>query len=58
MTTETQTQPQRARSVFSTEDFRLLRNAIAYYLQQEEARTGPDTDKYGRLYHRLGRIDY
>ncbi len=59
MSTLTQTdrpQPAPNRAVFSTEDFQLLRAALAHYLQQAEIKAGPDVEKYGRLYHRLGRI--
>ena len=60
MTTMTQPapihEPQRARAVFSTEDFELMRTALAHYLQQNEAKADPDVEKYGRLYHRLRRI--
>jgi len=47
-------EPQRPRAVFSNEDFKLLRTAIAHYLQ--EARDDPNLGKYSSLYHRLGRI--
>ena len=46
--------PGRARAVFSTEDFRLLRAAVVHYLQ--EVKDGPDSIKYSNLYHRLGRL--
>lgn len=47
-------EPARARAVFSTEDFGLLRTAVAHYLQaiQDE----PDSVKFSNLYHRLGRL--
>jgi len=48
-------EPQRSRAVFSPEDFKLLRTAIAHYLQ--EAQEDPNLGKYSSLYHRLGRID-
>lgn len=47
-------EPSRSRAVFSTEDFRLLRTAIAHYLKT--AQDQPESVKYGNLYHRLGRI--
>lgn len=47
-------EPQRVRAVFSTEDFQLLRIAVARYLQ--EVGDSPDMKKYGNLYHRLGRL--
>lgn len=47
-------EPQRPRAVFSPEDFKLLRTAIAHYLQ--EAKDDPNLGKYVSLYHRLGRI--
>jgi hypothetical protein len=47
-------EPERVRAVFSTEDFQLLRAAVAHYLQQP-ADTA-NLRKYGNLYHRLGRL--
>ncbi len=47
-------EPARVRAVFSTEDFQLLRIAIARYLQ--EVGDSPNMKKYGNLYHRLGRL--
>ena len=58
MATEPETigspEPARARPVFSTEDFKLLRTAVAAYIKvvQDE----PDSIKYSNLYHRLGRL--
>jgi predicted Zn-dependent peptidase len=56
MTTETMTAPEpaRARPVFSTEDFALLRTAVLSHLQQVQ--DSPDSVKYSNLYHRLGRL--
>jgi predicted Zn-dependent peptidase len=56
MTTETTTSPEpaRARPVFSTEDFKLLRTAVMAYLQQVQ--DSPESVKYSNLYHRLGRL--
>ena len=47
-------EPQRSRAVFSTEDFRLIREAVASHLQQ--VRDSPDSVKFSNLYHRLGRL--
>lgn len=47
-------EPERSRAVFSPEDFKLLRTAIAHYLQ--EAKEDPNLGKYSNLYHRLGRV--
>lgn len=47
-------EPQRARPVFSTEDFALIRTAVAHYVR--EVKDGPDSIKYSNLYHRLGRV--
>jgi hypothetical protein len=47
-------EPQRARAVFSTEDFRLLRIAVAHYVR--EVKDQPESLKYSHLYHRLGRV--
>ena len=59
MTAETMTapktpEPARARPVFSTEDFALLRTAVVAYLQQVQDK--PESVKYSNLYHRLGRL--
>jgi hypothetical protein len=48
------TEPTRARAVFSTEDFALLKVAVAAYLEQVKDK--PESMKYGNLYHRLGRL--
>lgn len=48
-------EPTRSRAVFSTEDFKLLREAVAGHLQQ--VKDSPDSVKYANLYHRLGRLD-
>ncbi len=45
-------EPQRARAVLSTEDFRLIREAVLYYLKAIE--DSPESVKYSNLYHRLG----
>ncbi len=47
-------EPQRARAVFSTEDFRLLRTAVAHYVR--EVQDQPESVKYSHLYHRLGSV--
>ncbi|AMK20097.1 MULTISPECIES: hypothetical protein [Sphingobium] len=44
----------RARAVFSTEDFSLLREAVGHYLS--EIRDKPESIKFAHLYHRLGRV--
>ncbi len=46
------TEPARARAVLSNEDFKLLKEAVRFYLQQNE--DSPDSTKYSNLYHRLG----
>ena len=48
-------EPQRARAVFSTEDFALLKEALATLI----AKVGDDDARMPRisaLYHRLGRV--
>jgi len=47
-------EPTSARPVFSTEDFRLIRKAVAEYIRnnQEDA----DSPKFVNLHHRLGRF--
>ena len=47
-------EPTRSRAVFSSEDFGLIRNAIAHYLKEEK--DAPDASKYASLFHRLGRV--
>ena len=47
-------EPQRSRAVFSTEDFRLIREAIGAHLQS--IRDTPESVKFANLYHRLGRV--
>lgn len=54
MTTVATAEPQRARAVFASEDFALIRNAVAHYLTA--IRDEPESVKYARLYHRLGRL--
>lgn len=54
MTTETTKEPARSRAVFSTEDFQLLKVAVADYMQKIQ--DTPESIKYGNLYHRLGRL--
>jgi CCR4-NOT transcriptional regulation complex NOT5 subunit len=46
------TEPTRSRAVLSTEDFKLLKEAVRFYLQNNE--DSPDSAKYSNLYHRLG----
>ena len=45
-------EPQRARAVLSTEDFKLIREAVLFYLKHIE--DTPDSVKLSNLYHRLG----
>lgn len=44
----------RARAVFSTEDFDLLREAVGNHLRAVKDR--PESVKFANLYHRLGRV--
>lgn len=48
------TEPTRSRAVFSTEDFQLLKQAVAHYIR--EVQDKPESVKYSNLYHRLGRL--
>lgn len=48
------TEPQRSRAVFSTEDFALMKEAIASYIK--EIADDPKSAKFSNLYHRLGRL--
>lgn len=50
----TTTEPARSRAVFSTEDFRLIRQAVVHYMETEQ--DSPKSVKYSSLYHRLGRL--
>ena len=47
-------EPARSRAVLSTEDFRLLKEAVRFYLQHHG--DAPESSKYSNLYHRLGRV--
>lgn len=47
-------EPQRSRAVFSTEDFRLLREAVGTHLNK--IKDEPESTKFANLYHRLGRV--
>ena len=47
------TEPTRSRAVFSSEDFGLLKDAVAHYLRAVQDK--PESVKYANLYHRLGR---
>ena len=44
----------RPRAVFTTDDFRLMREALAHYLKSSPGNS--DTSKAASLYHRLGRV--
>ena len=44
----------RPRAVFTTDDFRLMREALAHYLKTSQSNS--DTSKAASLYHRLGRV--
>jgi len=48
------TEPQRSRAVFSTEDFALLKEAVADYVKR--IGDDPRSAKFSSLYHRLGRL--
>ena len=45
-------EPARSRAVLSNEDFELLREAVAHYLQVVKDK--PESVKFSCLYHRLG----
>lgn len=47
-------EPVRSRAVVSSEDFRLLKKAVAEYLSVVQ--DSPESVKYSNLYHRLGRL--
>lgn len=50
--TTTTREPGRARAVLSTEDFRLLKQPLHFYLQAHE--DSEEMNKFINLYHRLG----
>ncbi|MCT2399800.1 hypothetical protein [Novosphingobium mangrovi (ex Huang et al. 2023)] len=50
--TTTTTEPARARAVLSNQDFKLLQDAVLFYLKAHE--DDPISSKYSALYHRLG----
>jgi hypothetical protein len=45
-------EPVRTRAVLSNEDFKLLQDAVLFYLKAHE--DDPISSKYSALYHRLG----
>lgn len=45
-------EPARARAVLSTDDFRLLQDAVLFYMKAHE--DDPISSRYSNLYHRLG----
>ena len=45
-------EPTRARAVLSTDDFKLIQEAVLFYLKANEA--SPESVKFSNLYHRLG----
>ncbi len=45
------TEPARARAVLSNEDFKLLKEAVLFYLK--EIQDTPGSIKFSNLYHRL-----
>ena len=45
-------EPARSRAVLSNEDFKLLQEAVRFYIQHHE--DDPVSSKYSNLYHRLG----
>jgi len=47
-------EPAKARPVFSTEDFKLLKEAVAHYVKAIQDQ--PESVKFSNLYHRLGRM--
>lgn len=44
--------PHRSRATFSNEDFKLLKEAVRFWIQNHE--NSELTSKYAHLYHRLG----
>lgn len=52
MSEAAQKEPARARAVLSTEDFKLIQEAVLFYLRAHEDK--PESVKFSNLYHRLG----
>lgn len=52
MTSTTTSEPARSRAVLSNEDFKLLQEAVLFYMRAHE--DDPISSKYSNLYHRLG----
>lgn len=52
MTDTTTCEPARSRAVLSNEDFKLLQEAVLFYMRAHE--DDPVSSKYSNLYHRLG----
>lgn len=48
------TEPARSRAVFSTEDFSLMKEAVADYIRKIQ--DDPRSSKFANLYHRIGRL--
>ncbi len=46
------TEPRVSRAVLATEDFKLLQEAVRYYIENHQ--NDPISSKYSALYHRLG----
>lgn len=51
MTEAATTEPSRARAVLSNEDFKLLQEAVIFYIKAHE--DDPISSKYVNLHHRL-----
>lgn len=51
-TTTALREPTRARAVLSTQDFKLIREAVLFYLKAHE--DTPQSVQFSNLYHRLG----
>lgn len=47
-------EPPRSRAVFSTEDFKLIKEAIGEHVRRTP--DDPRSAKFSNLYHRLGRL--
>ncbi len=54
ITTESTPEPARARPIFSTADFALLKTAVLTHLKSIE--DSPESVSFSNLYHRLGRL--
>jgi hypothetical protein len=49
-------QRENSRAVFSTADFKLIRQAVSHYMQQPSVQQSGEGIKLAALFHRIGRV--